>query len=133
MKRNPRNKGKKTSKRRKSRMALRRKADKLFSLAIRDRDGNECQVCGSHFRMTCGHLVSRKYDATRWDFENAVAQCWSCNCKAKWDELWWEDWIEERFPGRLPLLKARARGGVAKVDLEAVVSALEGKEVPDAE
>ena len=127
MKRKPANKGKKTSKRRKSRMALRNKADRLFSLAIRERDGNECQVCHSHYRMTCGHLVSRKYMATRWDFENAVAQCWSCNVKAKWDELWWEAWIEERFPGRLVMLKVRARQGVKTVDLEGVVEALESR------
>lgn len=65
--------------------------------------------------------------ATRWDFENAVAQCWSCNCKAKWDSIWWEDWIEERFPGRLALLKARARMGIKTVNLEEIVDALSAR------
>ncbi len=117
-------KGKAKPKRKTSRKSLRAKADTLFSLMIRERDGNECCVCGSFKQMTCGHLVSRKYSATRWDPQNAVAQCWGCNCKAKFDELWWEAWIEERFPGRLAQLKVRARQGVAKVDLEAVVESL---------
>lgn len=110
--------------RRGSRRALRAKADKLFSRMIRDRDGNECRVCGSVKQLTCGHLVSRSYDLTRWDSQNAVAQCWSHNVKAKWDPLWWEAWIEEHFPGRLKRLKARAKYRGAKVDLEAVIESL---------
>jgi len=125
VKRKPENKGKRTSRRRKSRTLLRNKADRLFSQAVRERGDWQCAVCGSIKRLTCGHLISRSYNATRWDFQNAVAQCWSCNVKAKWDPLWWEDWIEERFPGRLEQLKLRARQGVASVDLEGVVKMLE--------
>ena len=117
-------KGTKTSKRRKSRMALRKKADRLFSLAVRERGDWQCAVCGSTARLTCGHLISRSYSGVRWDFQNAVCQCWACNVKAKWDPIWWEDWIEERFPGRLAQLKLRARQGVASVDLEGVVEML---------
>lgn len=126
VKRKPVNKGKRTPKRRKSRMALRNKADRLFSLMVRERDGWECRVCGSIDRITCGHLVSRSYHAVRWAPENAVAQCWPCNVKAKHDPIWWEDWIEEHFPGRLKLLKARARQGIKTVNLEEVVEALTG-------
>jgi hypothetical protein len=44
--------------------------------------------------------------------------------------LGWEAWVDERFgPERLRSLKARARMGVAKVDLEAVVESLQVREV----
>ena len=115
----------KRSKHRASRMALRRKADRLFSVAIRDRDGNQCRECGSAFRVQCAHIVSRRYDATRWSMDNAVALCAKHHMKWTHDPLGWDDWVTERFgPGRLRGLKVRARQGVAKVDLEAVVESL---------
>ena len=115
----------KRSKRRVSRMALRRKADRLFSLAVRERDGNECRHCGEHYRPQCAHIVSRRYDATRWSLDNAVCLCARCHMKFTHDPLGWEDWVNERFgKKRLRSLKVRARQGVAKVDLEAVVEAL---------
>jgi len=44
--------------------------------------------------------------------------------KFTFDPLAWEEWVEERFPGRLAQLKVRARQGIAKVDLGAVVESL---------
>jgi hypothetical protein len=34
------------------------------------------------------------------------------------DPLGWEAWIEERFPGRLGMLKAKALSGVKGLDYE---------------
>jgi len=125
MKRNPKNKGKRTPKRRVSRMALRKKADRLFSVAIRERDGWACRHCGSTYRVQCAHIISRRYDAVRWSMDNAVCLCAAHHMKFTHDPLGWEDWVDERFgPGRLVQLKLRARSGVAKVDLEAVVEVL---------
>ncbi len=107
------------------RMALRRKADRLFSIFIRDRDGNCCRECGASFRVQCAHIISRRYDATRWSLDNAVTLCAKHHMKWTHDPLGWEDWVNERFgPQRLRSLKLRARQGVAKVDLEAVVESL---------
>ena len=109
---------------RKSRTALRNKADRLFSLAIRNRDGC-CRACGGSYRLQCAHIVSRRYGATRWCVDNAVALCARCHMKYTHDPLGWDDWVDERFgPGRLVQLKLRARQGVAKVDLAAVVESL---------
>lgn len=106
-------------------MALRRKADRLFSLAIRERDDHACRACGSTYRAQCAHIVSRRYGATRWSMDNAVCLCAKCHMKYTHDPLGWEDWVDERFgPERLKGLKLRARAGVAKVDLEAVVKSL---------
>jgi hypothetical protein len=45
------------------------------------------------------------------------------------DPIGWEEWTEERFPGKLAQLKVRAKQGIAKVDLEAVVKSLGGSQV----
>ena len=131
MKRNPKNKGKRTPKRRVSRMALRKKADKLFSIAIRERDGWACRACGSAGMPQAAHIVSRRYAAVRWSMDNCVTLCKSCHMKFTMDPLGWDDWVNERFgEGRLVQLKLRARSGVAHVDLEGVIAALEGVAIP---
>lgn len=70
---------------------LRKKADAIFSKAVRYRDGkvrgdgewwSECITCGQWKPtkiMHAGHFQSRRYPATRWDYENVNAQCAGCN------------------------------------------------------
>lgn len=99
-------------------------ADKLFSQFIRTRDGWACRACGSPFNPQCAHIVSRRYRAVRWTPENAVTLCQRDHMRWTHDPLGWEAWVEERFPGRLAILKARAMAGVAKVDYDEVCEAL---------
>jgi hypothetical protein len=54
-------------------------ADKEFSLYIRARDGNRCYTCSVVGACDCGHFVTRAKLGTRWDEENAHAQCRLCN------------------------------------------------------
>ena len=69
---------------------LKKKADKIFSRAIRFRDGQliegewivDCITCDARkpFKaMQAGHFQSRRYNATRFDYENVNAQCYRCN------------------------------------------------------
>lgn len=109
-----------TSKHRARRKAKLRDADKLFSLFIRNRDGWACRKCGSVQNIQCAHIVSRRYRATRWSPDNAIALCARDHVKFTYRPLEWEAWIDERFPGRLEALKLRALAGVAHVDYEAV-------------
>ena len=63
------------------------KADKYFSLYIRQRDSDadgwgHCITCGKRIHVTtghCGHFVLRNRQATRYDERNANLQCVSCN------------------------------------------------------
>jgi len=63
------------------------KADRYFSKYIRMRDSNpnglsQCITCGtfkSWKEMDCGHFISRRFGATRYDEKNAHAQCKKCN------------------------------------------------------
>lgn len=124
-----RSKGKRISKRRRSRLGQRRECDRLFALAVKERDGWACRHCGSHVNPQCAHLVSRRYAATRWDFGvpgNAVCLCQRCHMKFTHDPLGWEAWIEEKWPGHLTQLKARARTVTKFVDYEAIAESLTG-------
>ena len=59
------------------------KLDKAFSIYIRYRDTNAegygaCWTCGKiiHFKDGhCGHFISRRHKATRWNEQNCGLQC----------------------------------------------------------
>lgn len=60
--------------------------DKIFSLYIRQRKSKnniaECYTCGKkdHYKnLQCGHFISRKHYATRWNETNCQVQCYVCN------------------------------------------------------
>jgi hypothetical protein len=60
------------------------KADRYFSEYIRLRDSvggvAVCCTCGSRVsEFDCGHFITRAQEATRYDEQNAHAQCLSCN------------------------------------------------------
>ena len=61
--------------------------DEWFSKYVRIRDANpnglcKCITCNTvkyWNEMDCGHFQSRRFTATRWNEQNAHAQCQSCN------------------------------------------------------
>jgi 5-methylcytosine-specific restriction endonuclease McrA len=57
---------------------LKKKADKIFSLWIRQRE-KSCYTCGSTNNLQAGHFVSRSYLALRYDERNVHTQCVACN------------------------------------------------------
>lgn len=71
----------------KSKKLAKKKADKYFSKYIRERDTDyrnigQCITCSefkSKDKLDCGHFISRRFQATRYDEQNAHAQCSKCN------------------------------------------------------
>nr|BDD43957.1 recombinase [bacterium] len=70
----------------KNKKLARQKADRWFSKFIRLRDTNNgigrCITCGANKpfeKLDCGHFISRRFEATRYDERNAHAQCLKCN------------------------------------------------------
>lgn len=69
------------------RSTLVKKADAIFSQFIRQRNADdngmtECFTCGKqdHWKkLQCGHFMSRKHYATRWNEKNCQVQCAGCN------------------------------------------------------
>ena len=65
-----------------SRKALVKRADDVFSLAIRARDLREfgkCPLCKKRDIACCFHFITRANHKTRWDSENAIGSCMPCN------------------------------------------------------
>ena len=60
------------------------KADKLFSVWIRNRDGNKCLRCGSTEYLTCSHFWPRVKSVTRFAPDNCITLCyWKCHTDSK--------------------------------------------------
>lgn len=60
------------------------KADKLFSLFIRNRDKWQCQRCGGQYKpptgaLHCSHFQGRGKEPTRFEPLNADALCYGCH------------------------------------------------------
>ena len=118
-------KGRKTSKRRRSRLALRRECDRRFAIAVKQRDAWQCRACGSPYRIQAAHIVSRRYHATRWLMANCVALCSSCHVKWTHDPLGWDAWVDERIGVDAYLeLKRIARQGVSHIDYDSILASL---------
>ncbi len=91
---------------------LLQKADKVFSLYIRERDGR-CSCCGESHRLQCMHVISRRYRRLRWNPKNAVAGCLMCHAEYTNKPLEWEDWVEQRFgDGTWSALRTEALDGI---------------------
>ena len=76
----------KASKKKPSKTVLVKKLDTVFSKYVRalySTDGMvECYTCNCTKpipEMHCGHFMSRRHYATRWEVDNCRPQCVSCN------------------------------------------------------
>ena len=117
--------GKRTSKRRRSRLSLRAECDRRFAIAVKARDAWQCRACGSPYKVQCAHVVSRRYHATRWLLANAMALCSRCHMKWTNDPLGWDLFIEERLGiAAYHELKRMAMAGVRHLDYEAILASL---------
>lgn len=60
------------------------KADRLFSLWVRNRDGWKCQRCLRAYTpptqaLHCSHFFGRRKESTRYEPLNATALCYGCH------------------------------------------------------
>ena len=51
--------------------------DRWYSLLIRERAENRCEVCGNTETIQCAHIQGRRSRATRWHPDNALCLCYS--------------------------------------------------------
>jgi hypothetical protein len=110
------------------------KADTLFSLYIRKRDG-KCQNCGSTEALQCSHHVTRGVRAVRWHDLNAVAHCAPCHARFTNHPALHHEWIEKELLRRGSSMArlldlaygpinpyTNVRDGAFKVDVAAVIA-----------
>ena len=80
-------------------------ADKYFSLYVRQRDADEngmvkCCTCGKrgHWKdFDCGHFMSRRYEATRFEEKNTGVQCTGCNIFSQGKQFEFGKYLDERY------------------------------------
>ena len=116
--------GRKHKKRLPSISSLKKKADAVFSIFIRNRDGNKCVLCNSTDRVQCGHLIKRGKMATRYDETNCHALCSSCNYKDNFEPWHYACWfIFENSDIAYQALINKSRGikQMKRIDYEGII------------
>lgn len=111
-----------------SRKTLVKKLDQAFSLYIRLRYAKneiaECYTCGKkdHYkRLQCGHFMSRKHYATRWDEDNCQVQCYSCNVMRYGEQYKFGLKLAKEIDLELPeKLLAKTRNTVKYTDIDLI-------------
>lgn len=106
-----------------------KRADDAFSLWIRKRDkeifGDTCPLCNQEPIQCAFHWVKRGHFATRWDEENVIGACHSCNFLMEYDPSKFFAWHVAKYgPERLQMLVARGRqhAKFSNADLEEITA-----------
>lgn len=83
----------------KNRPYYKRKLDEVFSLYVRQRDGQCVQQGLSNCAggLTAGHLITRVWESTRWSEQNVFGQCMGHNMKHENDPHEFIQWYISEF------------------------------------
>ena len=96
-----------------------KKADIVFSLYIRARDGNVCQWCGTTKKLQCAHIVPRTIKLLRWDERNAIALCLRCHLyKAHKDPILFHEFLEANFRENYSFVQKERYKDMAKITVD---------------
>ena len=99
-----------------------RKADILFSLAVRS--VGRCAALGEHKGpLQCAHGFSRRYRAVRWDSRNAFSLCAGHHLYFTHRPLEWDEWMREAMGDAYELVRIKALTG-PKPDMTAILEGL---------
>ena len=109
---------------------LTNKADKVFSLYIRERDNQlynkVCPLCNKKPIQCCFHFVTRKRKSVRWDHQNSCGGCHTCNYLENYFSDLSRYWYIKKFGADQYLLlveRAKRDFTPTKEDLENVIFA----------
>ena len=114
------------------RKTLVRKLDQIFSLYIRTRDADKkgictCCTCGKKLpvkQIHCGHFMSRRHMATRWDEDNCNSQCVKCNTFNQGEQYKYALFLNKKFDTDKAselLVKSRQTTKYTILDLEEMI------------
>lgn len=89
-------------KRKVSRKTLKKKANKLWSLIIRQKNNGKCEMCNKSANNP-HHIIGKSNHAVRWDIRNGCLLCSGChtmnNNSAHKDPQGFMIWLEEHRLG----------------------------------
>lgn len=121
----------------KSKKTLKNKCDKLWSLAVRQRDNYTCQKCKAKHEINSRglhphHIFSRRSVSTRFDMDNGITLCFGCHRVAHDKPHDFKDWIVsylsdmDRYKDRLTWDELReASNEIHKIDYDITCRILE--------
>lgn len=111
------NKGKKYSK------YTQKKADEIFSLYIRTRDG-KCLKCGKTTSLQCAHIKGRRNRRLRYDPMNAITLCYGCHMHwAHTEPIEFVEWLKSEQSEKYYYVVDH-QNEVEKVDYEETIGIL---------
>jgi len=108
-----------------SHAAMVRKADKLFSLIVRNArrcQANDGRPCNGP--LQCAHIFSRRYQGSRWMLANAVSLCAGHHVFYTHRPEEWEDWRRKFLASHYDYVRGQALNG-GKQDMKAVLASLQ--------
>ena len=90
---------------------LTKKLDDTWSLLVRFRARDKCEVCGSK-SIQAHHIISRGNWRLRWEVRNGVALCekhhkFDRHMSAHLNPLWFNEWLEENHKKEIDWLRER--------------------------
>lgn len=108
-----------------TRKSLTKKLDKKFSLWVRNQGSvngfNQCYTCNATKEigdLQCGHFVSRRFLATRWEPKNCRPQCVRCNVFSEGDKPQFALNLLKEDPNILEWLNVKKNNRVKMTDFE---------------
>jgi len=81
--------------RQKSKSALCKQADKLFS-EFRRAEVGHCECCGKKDNLQLAHIITRGCRKLRYDPDNTFVLCWSCHWKFHSKPLEFAEFVKNR-------------------------------------
>ncbi len=90
---------------------LTRKLDNTWSLLVRFRAGDKCEVCGSK-SVQAHHIIGRNNWRLRWEIKDGIALCekhhkFDRYRSAHLNPLWFNEWLEENHKEDVKWLRER--------------------------
>jgi hypothetical protein len=86
--------------------------DDTWSLLVRFRAGNKCEVCGSQDNVQAHHIIGRGNWRLRWETRNGVALCskhhkFDRHRSAHLNPLWFDEWLDKHHKKDVKWLRER--------------------------
>ena len=82
---------------------LRKRADTLWSLAVKNDWRNMCAVCSHRGALNSHHLLPRQIAAFRFDIRNGICLCRHCHqfnpkLSPHQNAFGWREWLQNEYP-----------------------------------
>jgi hypothetical protein len=78
------------------------KADREWSIIVRDFFGNKCAICGKTERLNAHHIIPREFKRYRHSITNGIALCPKCHKFGKFsahkNPIWFAALFKQRHP-----------------------------------